>query len=479
MDDVVYRFRPVDRLLKDDGVSGELDSLYLYFAGPGQLNDPLEGYKDLFFDGDNIAWHNLLRNYLQCLMSHCIRMSFRPDETYDLSEQILDIVANAPIEVQSTFNTIWENFLSEPIILKFVATWPALGKASRSELFNYLDVIHLHALGVITQTLQQIGFLPSSGELDKHKHAQRLLRIKLYTEAFSEPGLDLNGKKNLTDRYFQSAREQQLLDRYRSYGRGGAPTLFYEMVAFPDKYCSALEAAVYPEWYVACFMEDCDDSSIWGTYGQNHTAVCLEFQVERQSERFGMTLSRPSSYSSERYEWSKGFMPFRTVSYDKEFASVDFFNSLGGLSIPNIFEYWLSDSSGVMSSRAKQLTEDVDGWRRQYWEGFEHSATVKISHWAKEREYRIIHSSGLFDLADPSMRKLTYDFSSLRGIVFGINTSAEDKCKIISKIEKLCFEYKREDFNFYQARYDHSSKKIDRDLLTTIKVGYQEVASKN
>jgi hypothetical protein len=33
-----------------------------------ELNDPLEGFKDLFWKGDVIVWKNLLRHYLLCFM---------------------------------------------------------------------------------------------------------------------------------------------------------------------------------------------------------------------------------------------------------------------------------------------------------------------------------------------------------------------------------------------------------------------------
>jgi hypothetical protein len=39
-----YRFRSVDALL---GERAELDSQEIYFASPAELNDPMEGFKDL------------------------------------------------------------------------------------------------------------------------------------------------------------------------------------------------------------------------------------------------------------------------------------------------------------------------------------------------------------------------------------------------------------------------------------------------
>src|SRR5205814_6675950 len=53
--------------------SSDLQNQEIYFASALELNDPLEGYKDLFWKGDEIAWKNLLRHYLLCLMQTILR----------------------------------------------------------------------------------------------------------------------------------------------------------------------------------------------------------------------------------------------------------------------------------------------------------------------------------------------------------------------------------------------------------------------
>ncbi|HLN25948.1 MAG TPA: DUF2971 domain-containing protein, partial [Patescibacteria group bacterium] len=56
-----YRFRSVDALL---GKHAELKSQQIYFASPAELNDPMEGFKDLYWQGDEIVWRNLIRHYV-------------------------------------------------------------------------------------------------------------------------------------------------------------------------------------------------------------------------------------------------------------------------------------------------------------------------------------------------------------------------------------------------------------------------------
>lgn len=59
-----YRFRSLDALLGDHQ---ELEKQEIYFSPPEQLNDPMEGYKDLVWRGDKIVWRNLIKHYLLCL----------------------------------------------------------------------------------------------------------------------------------------------------------------------------------------------------------------------------------------------------------------------------------------------------------------------------------------------------------------------------------------------------------------------------
>jgi hypothetical protein len=59
----LYRIRSIEKLLG----KGELEKGQIYFSPVEDLNDPVEGYKDLLWHGDRIAWQNLLKHYDQIL----------------------------------------------------------------------------------------------------------------------------------------------------------------------------------------------------------------------------------------------------------------------------------------------------------------------------------------------------------------------------------------------------------------------------
>lgn len=72
--------------------------------------------------------------------------------------------------------------------------------------------------------------------------------------------------------------------------------------------------------------------------------------------------------------------------------------------------------------------------------------------------YRIHIENTFYDYEKPESRNLQYDPKSLRGVIFGINTSEKDKKRIMEKL--IDKKDVLEDFEFYQAEYDDEAQKI-------------------
>ena len=60
----LYRLRPLKYLLGEE--YRELERQSIYFASLEELNDPMEGFRDIVWQGDQIVWTNLFRHYLYC-----------------------------------------------------------------------------------------------------------------------------------------------------------------------------------------------------------------------------------------------------------------------------------------------------------------------------------------------------------------------------------------------------------------------------
>jgi hypothetical protein len=110
----LYRFRPVEAVLDE---YEELAKQQIYFSTPGELNDPMEGYKDVFWSGDQIVWRNLLRHYVLCLLQtiySCLILG--PEfERVDLKNIVFSAYDNLPdAPVRTIYRETCDRFFADP-----------------------------------------------------------------------------------------------------------------------------------------------------------------------------------------------------------------------------------------------------------------------------------------------------------------------------------------------------------------------------
>ena len=144
-----FRFRSIDALL---GEHQELEKQTIYFASPEELNDPMEGLREIVWNGDKIVWTNFFKHYVFCLNScyfllNVTQHSRRKLETADIPilerwDQII-----IPIE-QDLFDDIWERFCNLPHIQEIIEALANTGRKIR-----YREVVS-HLLSI-----QVFGFL--------------------------------------------------------------------------------------------------------------------------------------------------------------------------------------------------------------------------------------------------------------------------------------------------------------------------------
>ncbi|MGE1174803.1 hypothetical protein [Pseudomonas sp. BW7P1] len=474
MSEFIYRFRPVNRLLGDGITAGELEDQYIFFASPEQLNDPLEGYRDVFFQGDKIVWKNLIKHYARCLTWSTL--SYDNNGNDKLSENPIDVFCNARSatdEFNKLVEEICDQLFSEPVIADYVSSLSTSRKARRPELLSYIQILHFYFLDVVLEFLHKLELISFRPIILNGNRPGTLILIKKTTDSIIA---NKDSTEELGSHFQKSQRnlsEKLLLARYLK-SEQVPKNWFFLIFEYPEVFCREIEKLMYPRWYTACFMSSCSDSSIWGSYGGNHQDVCLKFRKEWIEDRPALSLTSPCGEDHNGIIWSPVKRPFHEVSYDKSFVEMDFFRSLGHLPHPVLMETWFVGDGKTLSDCAKEMFENEEKWRESYWENFYHSVTVKLKAWDREKESRLILMSFLHDLDNSERRKLRYDFNSLEGVIFGINTPMESKLKIIRNLQKLCEKHKRKEFSLYQARYNEHSRDIVYDKLETINIGYSE-----
>ena len=234
---------------------------------------------------------------------------------------------------------------------------------------------------------------------------------------------------------------------------------------FPKVYVEQLERLLWAKWYTACFMKSYHNSSVWGHYGDKHTGVCLIFEGVGTDNLNSLELNLATNSGTRT-------IPFREVTYVDRPGEIDFFRNICRLPVAALRRLWYTDLEGNVSECAAHIGPDgdEDAWKRNYWENFFRGIAIKTKDWAYEQEYRLILEDGLSEFNNGGDRILTYDFNSLKGIIFGIKTSDKDKRKIIEIIKKKCEKYNQTDFKFFQAYYSPENgdiRKYPIQLTTT------------
>jgi hypothetical protein len=425
----LYRFRSTDRLLR----LNELQNQEVFFAKPEHLNDPMEGFRDVFWKGDEIVWTNLLRHYLLCLeRAFTLLVVCREDRPFGWNEiPVFNYgdTSATPIH-KARQEEIIGAFFSENGVKSLIHA--LAGRAlpvRRDELAAHLRGLHLFALAIIRHCYEKDN--PEERErMDPAVIAKLEDGLPLITksvEALAQMEKDQPINEFQIDMFFASqlhtAAELDFINLYNEALDPRISNRNFVFLTFCSEYVKKLETVVYPDWYAACFMRECRDSSVWGTYGCNHTAVCLKFKVTENAGQPSIRLKRQYGFAGDQTLY--GFMDhaFKEIDYESNHLPVDFFRSLGRLPIPILRQYWYSDARGNRSPCGDDVFKAEKSWRDRYWAAFYHGITPKLKDWSKEQEYRLILSGEVLDFSTDEERKTTYDFNDLEGIIFGIRNS--------------------------------------------------------
>lgn len=470
-----YRFRPADALLEK---FQELERQEIYFASPLELNDALEGFKELIWIGDRILWENLLRHDLLCL-THGVMIAISSGPDYQFTEIETFVFANESSLPTKEFSELHSRICKAFFQHEDAMTLPDVladrgNPIRRDELTSYLRLLHHHALNTVLTQMEEVAQLPVSFMDSPLRQASTkpiaVAAVLNTMKALEQAHPDKPEIAEVMSSAAEIAAIQQnlILEYHGTSLKCGVAwkTLISE---FPARHVRALEQLLYRDWYTACFVSDPSDASLWGTYGSGHRGVCLKFKATENAE------CKPALQLHQIRGWNGspvyGYLTheFQKVEYSSQFVEIDFFRSLGQLTMP-MLNRWCRDATGVPSPLVSDILSESACWRKRYWEQLMAAITTKLPDWSHEREFRLI-LSGMSDFSDPSTRKLQYKFSDLQGIIFGINTTTDVKLQIMKVVEEKCRKERRKDFEFHQAQYSRRAGKVEITKLSLIKVG--------
>lgn len=465
MSNYLYRFRQGRRLIGTSTEPGELENLQIYFASSTELNDPLEGYKEYFWQGDEVLWGNFLSHYVRCLMDVCLHYYCIDGDVLDIESELKNYVSFTLYPDEMTdegllLNKKIESALSKlKQIQQYIQCLGGQRKIGEWELLTHLRSIHLLVVVTIFDCMLAEGVMDSppipnakDGLPDICNSLDQIISSYMFA------GDDFNQD------FYSKEVVRTSLRNLQSHHLGWNKGIYFLYYEFPELFIEGIKHSTHPQWYAACFMEDCSNSSIWGTYGDYHKGICLKYLVPTDEEgKKIMNLNMVGGMGEKGYVWGQQNIQFYKVSYGQDFVGIDFFQTLGRLPAPCIEKHWLTSQDGHRTTRAIEYVKEE--WGRRYWEDYVNSITMKSVDWQCEREHRLMFMDGVGSFSDKGLRYAYYDFHCLEGIIFGIRTPSSEKSKVISIVESLCRKHNRDSFNFYQAVYSHKNKAVEHLLM--------------
>ena len=457
---LLYHYRSIGSALKEIGEGT------FHFASREELNDPIEGYVSVYWQGDKAAWEGLFRNYVCSL--------YRGIELYQLQgdEELLhhrtlaiDIHAFDEVPLGSIWKSIGNQFVVDSTIQRLADFYGNYRlKVTEEELRLILHFIHKIAITICIQSSIDHRTMPEEegkrlleifssedpkfpfeimeAELPDQEHRVTItkaaehiiedMRELQYVRFGFDDETFLHGERS-SDEQIDRKRERTEAQQRRDW--------MMISVDFPKVYVDQLKDMIYPESFTVCFSTKSNDSAMWGNYATNHKGVCLVYV-------FGNTVSLIGDHQTYQVK------P-QPVCYEGELIERNFFESFGRLTIPQI-QGWLTGTEGI--SDCYNVFSDEQAWRDNYWAAYEAKTYRKLKAWEYEQEYRITLSNTFHSFNTKDSRNLKYDPKILKGIIFGINTSEYDKKRIMEKLLEQSKELG--EFTFYQAEYDDAKQEI-------------------
>ncbi len=418
----------------------------------------------MFWSGDLIIWKNFLKHYLLCL-EHVCSSFIIGGENYPIDVShipVFNTPKNFPTpHYHALYKEICDLFFGQEFITTYLHSLASrTNPVRRNELIFHLRHMHLNALDTIFTVYEKNNLMPMRANDNPLRRQEEKRKIE-YIDSIDSFNLDLKYPdiEDVTERLYASVisgmSQVDLIGRYNDVE--SSPNKRLVIIDFPDKYVKQLDRVVYVDWYTACFLEKCNSPALWGYYGDNHKGVCLKFKTSLSHGKPAIKLHGLNGFggNNEKTRLLYGDVNFQfyKVNYAARYPEVDFFKSLGYLSMSALNECWYCDEHGNKSSCADDIIASETQWREKYWNNFIKAITTKLEHWSSEEEYRLILSPSITDYSADDRRRFKFNFNDLEGIIFGINTPEHDKMLIMRIIEAKCRAAGRRDFKFYQAYY--------------------------
>ena len=452
----LYRYRPIQSAI------AELEDGSFYFADRRELNDPIEGYVKIFFQGDKPAWQGLLKNFV-CSLFYALQTRLLMTRNFGNSEKnfLTELRSRVvPINLQRfdrsplsrIFAELSEKFLREGEVQRLVEFYgDAQIKCCGKEPEFVLRAVTDDACRLCVQKCKSLGLIADDFDENFFDVAYELSFEELKNFSDAERRRYVDEVENLNCDAMEAGLMSLKLNprNLRDSSRELKQYLLRLKIFFPRLYVEQLKEMTYPDGYVVCFSSTPTDSAMWGNYADNHRGVCFVYETETFDGHECI------NFAARPFE-------VEPIKYDARTIERNFFAALRHLNFLRA-EDWLTGADGVKSCKLdEQSAEDehYDVYREKFYR--------KLPAWRHEQEYRIFLPDKFHCYEEKFSRRIKYDLHALKGIIFGLLTPLDDKIEVIQRLVRLKKSIR--DFEFFQAEFNDETQNISvREKFLPIK----------
>lgn len=407
----IYRFRSIKQVLCKHH---EIETQTIFLSRPEQLNDPMENSRELVWKHTNSeVWNLVFGRFLHW---------------YD---QLEDVGSDG--SAKGDFINLYQNpgrrsFQERRLQIQLISQ---LTKANR-EIAKYEMLMVFHFIYYQLLSTLEIGDA-TDFEVPWDEYFEGMEVLESRGEDVYVKDMILNHASKITG---------FIINHKRRWYKQGNPEDRAEYSYLPELFLNWSERHIFPKYYIACFSDSYSDATMWSHYADGHKGVCLIFgTVCDDGERF---LQGGDTDIFGKYH-------LRKVNYLPEIKPLNILMMLEEL------EDWRNQ---IVASPHTRI------WPSGYLTRFRKIIVAKTSDWRRENEYRLIWENLQEDQGQPEPSAprceqiMRYDFETLKGIIFGANTSDKDKIDVMAEIEKKCANGNVGEFKFYQAYFENGLVKI-------------------
>ena len=444
-------------MAKDRAVD-EIKDEYLYFSSPDKLNDPMESYVFAFWQGDFVVWKNLFRHYLLCLDFMIVKHHL--GIPLSIEDIVLGIESIASIPARSGFiGEIANKIFSDCLVNEFISNISdRKTKVYEEELVFYLDMFKDYAASVLIDSYQVPGtsITVTKQLADEFVRAYGNLKKSNFFDVMNSYCSTTGNEEKAVRMLFMISSNFRDSIRQSIFGDISDPAslLGINMLSFSGLYVKASKRLLFPKWATVSFMKDVSNPVVWSHYGASHEGVCLIFETNHVENKECLRILRPASYNREGYSYEFREFSLEDISYTSKLSEVDFFANIGMLPTPQLMKSWYTfdnDRSRLADTVAGR-NRDIRGSAQR--NAFVQKTLTKLVPWAYEQESRLVLDELFKPLLSDDDRKLKFDISQLKGVIFGLSTTIENKIKVRNIVLEKNKHKEEANIDLYQAYYD-------------------------